>query len=103
MYEKKYTSARRLFHNFVHVVGCLRKKNHRYFGDFANLLAPVKSVKKGKMNIHQHQLRAFCGKFGEDIGKILHAECLHAPRNQTLLHGAGDDLVIFYDLDTPHS
>ena len=38
-------------------------------------------------------MRIFHGKFGENAGKILYAERIHAPGNQTLLHGAGDDFI----------
>ena len=89
-------------HDDAHIIRSGRKEKHRYFRHFPDLLAPVVTVKKGKMNVHQHQLRTGCGKFCQHIGKILHTERLHAPRNQVLPDRICNHFIIFHDHNSIH-
>ena len=47
-----------------------------------------------------------CGFFtansARTLEKLLYAERIHAPGNQALLHGAGDDFIIFYNHNSIH-
>ena len=89
-------------HNNIHIIRGGRNKDHRYFGNLPDLLAPVIAVIERQRNIQQDQMRMVILKFLHDLLEIYSAPGFQVPGFHLLLDPPGDPRIIFYDKYTVH-